>query len=477
MNTGVLNANLSNQNSPILNTSNNNIIAVVPCAFTANSIRKRKVKFTIQFDIEELLSVPYVNGVLFCKVRLCDGGNHVSYSSKKEVNNSKVLWSNDPSIQFDVKAVQLYSLRTSSSNLEKEDQKCVIIGYEPCFCRISVRKELRGGKSYQKLGYVDYNLSDFILKYQQCEQSTSEFCVNRILKEYDNTSKKNQQRLDNSYLKIKIKIIEMNNQNKFEQLTKSVQNLENEQKEMSSSSSESPSINKIDSNKDIPVSFICGNIQSQSMTNTSQKNPIHTHTRNLSLTSNLGLIGSNNGNSNCYSMSGQVVNQHYNSYGHNRSCSNGSIKSNISFDFLIKNRNNKLMEDIHTTSSTSSFGNSGLILNSQSTSFSILTSNLKQEMISSSNSSSFLSNNGKNSFANSSSSTSSIPIVNNNNNQINLLGNNTNTNNSSQQNTLFNNRLEPANLRIIETRVDANEIIREIENELSNRLLNNKVFS
>ena len=177
-------------------------------------------------------------------------------------------------IQFDVKAVQLYSQTTatstqsnpssttdtlstpfySSSNSSSAitslspsssttnstssgtnflpatsfSSKYFIIGYEPCLCRISVRKELRGGKSYQKLGYVDYNLSDFILKNQQDLQSaatvaantststvinaptfgseSNEYCVNRILKEYD--SKKNLQRLDNSYLKIKIRIID-----------------------------------------------------------------------------------------------------------------------------------------------------------------------------------------------------------------------------------------------------------------------------
>ena len=56
--------------------------AVASGPFVLSSIRKRKVKFTIQLAIQELMSVPYVNGVLFCKVRLCNGGNHVSFSSK-----------------------------------------------------------------------------------------------------------------------------------------------------------------------------------------------------------------------------------------------------------------------------------------------------------------------------------------------------------------------------------------------------------
>ncbi len=37
-------------------------------------MKKKKFKFKVDFDLEELSSVPFVNGVLFCKVRLLDGG-------------------------------------------------------------------------------------------------------------------------------------------------------------------------------------------------------------------------------------------------------------------------------------------------------------------------------------------------------------------------------------------------------------------
>ena len=59
------------------------------------------------------------------------------------------------------------------------------------------------------------------------------------------------------------------------------------------------------------------------------------------------------------------------------------------------------------------------------------------------------------------------------------IGNNSNNNNPSFSNnsqisadTTNNNnsKIEPANLRIIETRIDANEIISQIEMELANRL-------
>jgi hypothetical protein len=199
------------------------------------------------------------------------------FNPRKEISNSSVIWSNDSAIQFDVKTVQLYTLNppqvstsnnqnipNTNENISPHNIQYVpfqptntntinngltgvqqtpksntnityyVIGYESCLCRISVRKELRGGKSYQKLGYVDFNLADFIFKYQQelylnqilCNNGTSlqmngtsgggEYCVNRILKEYDGgggdgktrTKKKNQLRLDNSYLKINIKIID-----------------------------------------------------------------------------------------------------------------------------------------------------------------------------------------------------------------------------------------------------------------------------
>lgn len=144
------------------------------------------------------------------------------FLSRKEVSNSSVLWSDDAPIQFDVKTVQSYATTATSgqSQSQSSSSSVMVIGYDQSLCRISVRKELRGGKSYQKIGYVDYNLTDFISKYHETMNAPNpenEFCVNRILKEYDTTSgssstasKKNQQRLDNSYLKIKIKIVDSN---------------------------------------------------------------------------------------------------------------------------------------------------------------------------------------------------------------------------------------------------------------------------
>jgi N-terminal C2 in EEIG1 and EHBP1 proteins len=64
---------------------------------------------------------------------------------------------------------------------------------DPCNLRISIRKEIKGGRSYQKLGFVDFNLAEF----------AGAGCTTKktILDGYDT---KNRQ--DNSMLLVKIKM-------------------------------------------------------------------------------------------------------------------------------------------------------------------------------------------------------------------------------------------------------------------------------
>ena len=45
-------------------------------------VKKKRFKFQVQFEVQELSSVPYVNAMLFCKVRLLDGGNFTEFSSR-----------------------------------------------------------------------------------------------------------------------------------------------------------------------------------------------------------------------------------------------------------------------------------------------------------------------------------------------------------------------------------------------------------
>lgn len=64
---------------------------------------------------------------------------------------------------------------------------------DPCTFRISVRKEIKGGRSYQKLGFIDLNLAEFAgsgLTARRC-----------LLEGYDT-----RQRQDNSMLRVTIKM-------------------------------------------------------------------------------------------------------------------------------------------------------------------------------------------------------------------------------------------------------------------------------
>ena len=44
--------------------------------------RKKRYKFNVSLDVEELSSVPFVSGILFAKLRLLDGGNFNEQSDR-----------------------------------------------------------------------------------------------------------------------------------------------------------------------------------------------------------------------------------------------------------------------------------------------------------------------------------------------------------------------------------------------------------
>uniref|UniRef100_A0A1A7WFC2 Family with sequence similarity 102, member B, a n=1 Tax=Iconisemion striatum TaxID=60296 RepID=A0A1A7WFC2_9TELE len=136
-------------------------------------IKKKKFKFRIDVDLEELSSVPFVNGVLFCKVRLLDGG-FADESSRKSVQANCVHW------------------KKRFSFICKMSANAGTGVLDPCVCRVSVRKELKGGKSFAKLGFADLNLSEFA-----GSRSTVRRC---LLEGYDTKNT----RQDNSILKVVI---------------------------------------------------------------------------------------------------------------------------------------------------------------------------------------------------------------------------------------------------------------------------------
>ncbi|KAL6467912.1 hypothetical protein MHYP_G00235890 [Metynnis hypsauchen] len=134
-------------------------------------MKKKKFKFKVDFELEELSSVPFVNGVLFCKVRLTDGG-FTGESSREPVQANCVRW------------------RKRFSFLCKMSANAGTGVLDPCVCRVSVRKELKGGKTFAKLGFTDLNLAEFA-----GSGSTTRRC---LLEGYDTKH----MRQDNSILKV-----------------------------------------------------------------------------------------------------------------------------------------------------------------------------------------------------------------------------------------------------------------------------------
>lgn len=45
-------------------------------------MKKKKYKFNVEIQLEELIEVALLSGVLFAKVRLLDGGSFQEYSSR-----------------------------------------------------------------------------------------------------------------------------------------------------------------------------------------------------------------------------------------------------------------------------------------------------------------------------------------------------------------------------------------------------------
>lgn len=137
--------------------------------------KKKFYKFSVDFHLEELVEVPFLNAVLFAKVRLLEGGTFQEISKREEVKNHQVKW--EQKFEFICKM----TANASSGELE------------PCLLRISVRKEINGGRSYQKLGFIDLNLAEF---------AGAGVTSRRCLLEGYNT----RHRQDNSMLRIKVKM-------------------------------------------------------------------------------------------------------------------------------------------------------------------------------------------------------------------------------------------------------------------------------
>ncbi|KAG2470150.1 F102A protein, partial [Polypterus senegalus] len=117
---------------------------------------------------------PYVTKTVEKFNMAANSGSENSEISMEEVQNNCVRWQKNYSF------VCKMSANPSTGVLD------------PCTCRVSVRKELKGGKAYSKLGFADLNLAEFA-----GSGSTARCC---LLEGYDTKNT----RQDNSILKVTI---------------------------------------------------------------------------------------------------------------------------------------------------------------------------------------------------------------------------------------------------------------------------------
>uniref|UniRef100_A0AAF5RU36 C2 NT-type domain-containing protein n=1 Tax=Wuchereria bancrofti TaxID=6293 RepID=A0AAF5RU36_WUCBA len=106
-------------------------------------LKRRGYKFHVDLELLHLSDVPLVNAVLFAKVRLLNGGAFEGVTERVQVFNHSANWNS----HFN------FSCRIAPDPLTGVLERCA--------CRISLRKEQKGGKSYSKLGFVDINLAQF----------------------------------------------------------------------------------------------------------------------------------------------------------------------------------------------------------------------------------------------------------------------------------------------------------------------------
>lgn len=138
-------------------------------------IKRKTVKFSVDLQVCQLSDVPLVNATVFGKMRLLDGGSFEEATERVEVKNH--------SASFNTRFVFCCRIPCdqTSGTLEK------------CLCRVSIRKEQKGGKSYYKLGFVDINLSEYAAS-----------GVEGISRTYLLNGYTSNQRLDNSKVCIKV---------------------------------------------------------------------------------------------------------------------------------------------------------------------------------------------------------------------------------------------------------------------------------
>ena len=106
-------------------------------------LSKKKYVFQVHLTLEELISVPFLSSLLFVKVKLDSALSPLTYITKKyEVSNH---------------TVRIFEQVMFHSKFTSKNDGLI----QPLILHISIRRELMGGKSYEKLGYVNIDLSQY----------------------------------------------------------------------------------------------------------------------------------------------------------------------------------------------------------------------------------------------------------------------------------------------------------------------------
>lgn len=111
--------------------------------FNHHVFTKKKLVFEVSFCIEELLSIPFLSSLLYAKVKLVSPFSNFKYQTKKyQVCNH---------------AVRINELIIFISKILTKSDGTI----QPLLLHVSIRRELLGGKSFEKLGYVHIDLAQY----------------------------------------------------------------------------------------------------------------------------------------------------------------------------------------------------------------------------------------------------------------------------------------------------------------------------
>ena len=150
-------------------------------------IINKQFKLQVKLQVNELSLVTLVTGHYYCKLRpvknsysLLPNPDFKAETCHKRVENHCVFW--NQSVSFTI----LISVNPQNGILK------------PCFVRLSVRKEAKGGLAAEKVGFVDLDFANIWTKQLVENRQTSRHC---LLNGYNK-----KKRLDNSILKI---VVEM----------------------------------------------------------------------------------------------------------------------------------------------------------------------------------------------------------------------------------------------------------------------------